>query len=78
MDHFDKIRPARLKTTDDRYVKVAHDEWWDTTGIDIVPESVVDAYMLENGVGIVVIDNVDPLPGEFPPEDEETPSPRFH
>jgi hypothetical protein len=53
----------RLETTDRRYVKVGEDEWWDTTGIDIVPEHVVDAYMAANRVGIVVI--------EVP--DEETP-----
>jgi phage FluMu protein gp41 len=53
----------RLETTDRRYVKVGEDEWWDTTGIELVPEHVVDAYMAANRVGIAVI--------EVP--DEETP-----
>jgi len=72
--------PDRYRTTDDRFVKVAENEWWDTTGIDIVPESVVDAYMLEMGVGIAVIDGGDPLPGEIPPGEEEDAdrAPRFH
>jgi hypothetical protein len=52
----------RLETTDSRYVKVGEDEWWDTTGVDIVPEHVVDAYMAENRVGWVVIE----LPDEPP------------
>lgn len=44
------------ETTDGRYVKIADDQWWDTAGIDIVPESVVDAHIDANpGVGIVVL-----------------------
>lgn len=37
-------------------MQVAVGEWWDTTGIDIVPEEVVDRYCVEHGVGIVVIE----------------------
>lgn len=53
----------RTETTDRRYVKVGEDEWWDTTGVEIVPERVVDAYMTANRVGWVVIE----LPDEPPP-----------
>ncbi len=49
--------PKRVQTTDGRYVRVAEGEWWDTTGIDIVPEAIVDAYMEANGVGLAVIGN---------------------
>ena len=47
----------RFETTDRRYVKVGEDEWWDTTGIEIVPEGVVEAYMKANRVGIVVLES---------------------
>ena len=53
----------RFETTDRRYVKVGEDEWWDTTGIEIVPERMVDAYMEANRVGIAVID----VPDDEPP-----------
>jgi hypothetical protein len=46
----------RLETTDRRYVKVGEDEWWDTTGIEIVPGCVVDDYMAASRVGIAVIE----------------------
>jgi len=53
----------RLETTDGRYRKLADGDWWDTTDIDIVPESVVDGYMLSHRVGIAVIETEehDPL-----------------
>lgn len=57
----------RFETTDGRYVAVAVGEWWDTTGIDIVPEEIVDRYCAEHGVGIVVLDVDDelgPLPND--------------
>ena len=49
-------RRVTIKTTDDRFNFVVDNEWWDTTGIDIVPQSVVDAYLDQNPrVGICVI-----------------------
>ena len=56
--------PKRFETTDGRYVAVAVGEWWDTTGIDIVPEEVVDRYCEANDVGIVVVE-VDEELGEL-------------
>ncbi len=45
-----------METTDGRFVRVREGEWWDTTGIDIVPESVVDDHIrLNERVGIVVL-----------------------
>jgi hypothetical protein len=42
-------------TTDGRYVEVAPEEWWDTTGVEIVPETVVEAHLDRNPrVGVVV------------------------
>ena len=58
---------TRFETTDGRYVEVAVNEWWDTTGIDIVPKEVVDRYCLANGVGIVeleVDDELGPIPND--------------
>jgi hypothetical protein len=47
--------PQRVATTDGRYVKVDEDKWWDTTGIDTVPEQVVNEYMKANPrVGVIV------------------------
>ena len=43
-----------IQTTDERYLKVGDDAWWDTTGIEIVPEKVVDRCMEENRVGVMV------------------------
>jgi hypothetical protein len=54
----------RVETTDGRYVKVADDEWWDVTGVDLVPDSVVEAYMQANRVGWIVT--------ELPDEDAPT------
>lgn len=57
----------RRETTDGRYVEVAKNEWWDTTGIDIVPKEVVDRYCLTNSVGIVVLevdDEMGPIPDD--------------
>lgn len=44
----------KIQTTDKRYLKVRDDEWWDTTGIEIDPEKVVDRYMEKNRVGVMV------------------------
>jgi hypothetical protein len=45
----------KRETTDGRFVEVAPSQWWDTQGINIVPEWVVDAYLNSKGnVGIVV------------------------
>jgi hypothetical protein len=52
----------RYQTTDARYVKGAEDEWWDTNGIGIVPEAVVDEYMRRNRVGVVVLGEGDEEP----------------
>jgi len=55
----------RRETTDGRYVEVAKGEWWDTTGIDIVPEEIVDRYLEVEGAGIVVLevdDELGPIP----------------
>jgi len=42
------------ETTDGRFVRIDHDEWWDTTGIDIVPQWKVDLYLEQNpGVGLI-------------------------
>jgi hypothetical protein len=48
--------PNGSKTTDGRFVKVGDfaDEWWDTTGIDLVSGDAVEAHMIANGVGIMV------------------------
>lgn len=51
--------PERRETTDGRYVQVDDSEWWDTTGIDIVSEAVVDEYLRRNNVGIVTIETVE-------------------
>ncbi len=68
--------PQRYRTTDGRFVKVGEDEWWDTTGTDIVPDVVVDDHMRCNSVGTMVVelvegevtDDLDPrnLPGRPP------------
>ncbi len=43
-----------LTTTDERFQKVADGEWWDTAGIDLVPEAEVDRQLAENpGVGVM-------------------------
>lgn len=58
---------TRFETSDGRYVQVAIGEWWDTTGVDIVPEEIVDRYCEEHGVGIVVPevdDELGPLPDD--------------
>ena len=52
---YDTDRMVRSETTDRRYIEVGEDAWWDTTGVEIVPESVVDAYMAANRVGVVRI-----------------------
>jgi hypothetical protein len=58
---------SKRETTDGRYVEVAKGEWWDTTGIDILPESVVEAYLEQNpDVGIVVLEGEIPE-GDGPP-----------
>lgn len=36
------------RTTDNRYVRIADNAWWDTTGVDIVPAATVDAHMRAN------------------------------
>lgn len=44
-----------IQTTDGRYNWVGENEWWDTTGVDTVPQEVVDRHLTENPrVGIVV------------------------
>ena len=66
---------TKRETTDGRYVEVARGEFWDTTGIDILPESVVDRYLDQNpDVGIVVLE------GDIPEPDEGEPIPlrRIH
>lgn len=57
----------RFETTDGRYVCVAVGEWWDTEGLDIVPEEIVDLYCLGEGVGVVVVEvdeDLGPIPDE--------------
>lgn len=57
----------RRETTDGRYVEVAKGEWWDTTGIDIVPKEMVDRYCRSEGVGIVeleVDEDLGPIPDD--------------
>jgi hypothetical protein len=50
---------GKRETTDGRFVEVAPGEWWDTQGMNLVPEWVVDAYLRSTGnVGIVVKDDV--------------------
>jgi hypothetical protein len=45
----------KRETTDGRFVEVDPGQWWDTQGINIVPEWVVDAYLNSKGnVGVVV------------------------
>jgi hypothetical protein len=44
-------------TTDERFQNFGNEEWWDTTGIDIVSEAVVDYSMASNpGVGVMVVE----------------------
>lgn len=50
----DRSEGAHVETTDRRYVRIGSDEWWDTTGIEIVSEAVVAAYMAAGCVGIAV------------------------
>jgi len=50
-----------IETTDGRYNKVDANVWWDKTGIDLVDESVVDAHMEANQVGIVVLETVEEI-----------------
>jgi hypothetical protein len=53
-----KGKPMRIETTDGRYVKVAADSWRNTTGVDLVRQCVVDAYLQANRrVGIAVLGN---------------------
>jgi hypothetical protein len=48
-------RPRRWReTTDGLYVDTGGGEWWRTDGIDLVPESAVDAHTEATGCGIVV------------------------
>jgi hypothetical protein len=57
----------RRETSDGRYVQVAVGEWWDTEGIDIYPEEIVDRYCEAEGVGIVVLevdDSLGPIPDD--------------
>ena len=42
--------------TDERFQKVADGEWWDTAGIDLVPEAEVNRHLAENpGVGVMAM-----------------------
>ena len=44
----------KLETSDGRYSRVGHDEWWDQRGTDIVPQHVVDKHLHNNPrVGLV-------------------------
>jgi hypothetical protein len=49
----------RYETTDGRYKSIGEgtEEWWDTTGIELVSRAVVDEYIEKNPrVGIVVLE----------------------
>lgn len=49
-----------LMTTDERFQKVADGEWWDTAGVDLVPEEEVDRHLAENlGVGVMAMQHED-------------------
>jgi hypothetical protein len=54
-------RRRRYETTDGRYSSIGESgEWWDTTGIEIVPQAIVDEYIEKNqAVGIVVLEVAD-------------------
>jgi len=56
-----------IETTDGRYNKVDENVWWDKTGIDLVDESVVDAHMEANRVGVVVIESTEEVAAEDEP-----------
>lgn len=59
---------TKRETTDGRWVEVARGEFWDTQGIEIHPESVVDEYLEANpDVGIVMLDVDIPEPDECGP-----------
>lgn len=48
----------RLETTDGRYRRIDPDEWWDTTGIDLVDDAFIEAYLDANpDVGISVFES---------------------
>jgi len=55
-------------TSDGRYYTVAVNEWWDTTGTDIVPHEVVDRYLEANPDVGLVVEEVDEEYGELPDE----------
>ena len=45
-----------MQTTDGIYVRVDTGIWWDTRGIELVPESQVDLHIERNpNVGIVIL-----------------------
>lgn len=47
----------KRETTDGRYIEVDNDAWWDTDGIEIVPESTVILHMIANPrVGLVILE----------------------
>ena len=49
-----------VMTTDERFQQVTAAEWWDTTGIDLVPQVEVDRYLDCNpGVGLMVVEAAD-------------------
>ena len=58
--------PKRYQTSDGRYYSVAVNEWWDTTGTDIVPQGVVDKYMEANPDVGIVVEEVEDEYGELP------------
>lgn len=46
-----------IYTTDERYSANGDGTWWDTTGIDIVPQEVVDQHLESNPrVGLMVVE----------------------
>jgi hypothetical protein len=49
-----KVEKIVCSTTDNRFIKVDEFCWWDTSGIDLVCNKVVDDYLEANPqVGIV-------------------------
>lgn len=48
-----------LMTTDERFQKVGDGEWWDITGIDIVPQEEVDQHL---SVSVMVMQHQDEDP----------------
>lgn len=67
--------PKKYMTSDGRYYSVAVNEWWDTSGTDIVPQGIVDLFLASNPDVGIAVEEVDEQHGELP---DEGASPHVH